>query len=72
MTSLANTLREEQLEEMRRMATSERLALALRLGDDDLELFSSARNIDRQKAAARLRQGRQLGRRQSHCFDFDP
>ena len=51
------------------MTVSERLALALRLGDDDLELFAKARNIDRESASARLRSGRQNGRRPSRCFD---
>lgn len=69
MRSVAEQLREEQREEVRRMTVSERLALALRLGDDDLELFSRARSIDRESGIALLRRGRQNGRRPSRCFD---
>lgn len=69
MTSVADELREAQRQELRRMTVSERLALALRLGDDDLELFAKARNIDRESGSALLRRGRQNGRRPSRCFD---
>jgi hypothetical protein len=69
MASVVDRLREEMWEEVRRMTVSQRLALALRLGDDDLELFSRARNIDRESGIALLRRGRQLGRRPSRCFD---
>jgi len=72
MSSVADRLREEQHEEVRRMAISERLALALRLGDDDLELFSRAKNLDREKAAALLRRGHRNGRRPSGCLDAAP
>jgi hypothetical protein len=69
MNSVADQLREEQRQQLRRMTVSERLALALRLGDDDLELFSRARNIDRESGSALFRGGRQNGRRPSRCFD---
>ena len=69
MNSVANELREVERQELARMTVSERLALALRLGDDDLELFAKARNIDRESASTRLRSGRQNGRRPSRCFD---
>ncbi len=69
MNSVADELREVERQELSRMTVSERLALALRLGDDDLELFARARNIDRESGNALLRRGRQNGRRPSRCFD---
>jgi len=72
VTFVGETLRAEQREVVRRMTIAGRLALALRLGDDDLELFAAARNLDRPAAAALLRRTRRIGRRPSRCFDALP
>jgi hypothetical protein len=42
-----------------------RIALALSLGDDDLELFVRASGLDRVTARERLRAGRRRGRTRS-------
>ncbi|HEV8231956.1 MAG TPA: hypothetical protein VGQ75_06385 [Thermoanaerobaculia bacterium] len=69
MRSVADRLREEQREELRRMTVSERLALAFRLGEDDVSFFAAARGIDRARAAATLARTRRRGRRLSRCLD---
>lgn len=69
MASVVDQLRNEIREEVRRMSVPERLALALRLGDDDLALFCRARNIDRANGTALLRRMRQNGRQRSRCFE---
>jgi len=69
MASVADQLRRETWEQVRRLTVRERLALALSLGDDDLRLFSKARNVDLESAIALLRRGRQNGRRRSGCFE---
>jgi hypothetical protein len=69
MRSVADRLREEQREELRRMTVSERLALAFCLAEDDASLFAAARGIDRARAAATLARARRRGRRLSRCLD---
>jgi hypothetical protein len=69
MRSVADQLREEQREEIRRMTPSERLELSLRLGDEDLAVFGASRELDRDSAAALLRRARRSGRRPSGCLE---
>jgi hypothetical protein len=69
MRSVADRLREEQREELRQMSVSERVALAFRLGEDDVSLFAAARGIDRSTAAKIFRRNRRRSRRPSHCLE---
>ncbi|HEX9687512.1 MAG TPA: hypothetical protein VGB47_00385 [Thermoanaerobaculia bacterium] len=69
MTSVTDRLREEQREQVRRMTVSDRLALAFRLGEDDVTFFAAARGIDRPEAAAILQCNRRRSRRPSRCLD---
>jgi hypothetical protein len=69
MRSVADDIRAERLQEDRRRTPAERLALALRLGDDDLAAFRAAQGLDVATARRLLRRRRQLGRQPSHCMD---
>ncbi|HEV8231116.1 MAG TPA: hypothetical protein VGQ75_02115 [Thermoanaerobaculia bacterium] len=69
MKSVADRVREEQREQVGRMPVSERLALAFRLAEDDLQLFAAAGGHDRATAMALLRRARRHGRRASGCLD---
>lgn len=51
------------------MSVSQRLALAFRLGEDDVSLFAAARGIDRATAGEILRHNRRRSRRPSRCLD---
>jgi hypothetical protein len=69
MRSVADRLREEQREELRRMSVSERVALAFRLGEDDVSLLAAAQRIDRSTAAKIFRRNRSRSRRPSRCLE---
>lgn len=53
------------------MSTSERFALALRLGDDAVRTYASANNVDAQEARRILRRNNQVGRRYSAVASDD-
>jgi len=65
MRSVADELRQRTREATEGLSPAERVDLALRLGDEDLELFCRAQNVDRVEALRRLRTQRQKGRRPS-------
>ena len=69
MKSVADALRERTREQVRTMAASERIEMALRLGDEDLHRFRAASGLGRQEALARLRAQRQRGRVPSACAE---
>jgi hypothetical protein len=50
------------------LSAGERVALALRLGDDDLEVFRAARGLGREEALRALRRARQAGRHHCGCL----
>ena len=52
------------------MTPEERVELALRLGDDDLETFRQASGLSREDAVRALRRHRQVGR--TPCSFLDP
>ena len=54
---------------MAAMSADERVSLALRLGDDDLEIYRMARGISRDEALRRLRMARQAGRVRCRCLE---
>jgi hypothetical protein len=68
MRSVADDLRVSTLAHVRALQPSERVSLALRLGDSDLDAFESASGLDRAAAQVTLRRRRQAGRRTSCCM----
>jgi hypothetical protein len=68
MSTVAETLREDSRERMRRMTPAERLAEALRLGRAAIEAYAAAHRLDRQEARRRLERGSQAGRRPSRVM----
>jgi len=67
MASVGDTLRRETLDADRKLSAEERVLLALRLGDSDLELAVSASGRAPADVQAQLVRGRQAGRRPSRC-----
>lgn len=63
MHSVADDLRVRTLARVLAMPATERIRLALALGDDDLNLFVRASGLGRSEALARLRARRAHGRR---------
>lgn len=53
------------------MVPGERVALALRLGEEGLAVFMATHGVDRQTAIARIKATRRLGRRRSASADAD-
>lgn len=68
MRSVADELRNEFRDEMKRLSAEERLELALRLGEEGLELFRQANGLDRETAIRLLQRRRQAGRIPSKCM----
>lgn len=65
MSALAAYLRERTAAETEGLSTEERLALALTIGDDDLNLFCLSTGLTAEDARARVRASRRHGRRAS-------
>lgn len=68
MKSVADDLRAEQREEMRRLSLDERLALAFRMGEEGIERFRLANGLDRETAIRILERRRQASRTPSKCM----
>jgi hypothetical protein len=64
MRSVADDLRGEQRAAERRMTPQQRVALALRLGEEGLRVYCAASGLDRAEALRQVRDRRQAGRRQ--------
>jgi hypothetical protein len=62
MKSVADALRAETQRAVREMPIAARIALALALGDDDLDLFVRTSGLTRDEALATLRAQRARGR----------
>jgi hypothetical protein len=62
MISVADQLRRDTAERVRRLSVTERIALALVIGDDDLALYMQVSGKDREAALADLRTQRARGR----------
>lgn len=71
MPSVADHLRQSQRERMAAHSVDERVEIAFRLGDADLELFCAAQHVAAAEARARLRRGRRTGRRPSRVMERD-
>lgn len=68
-SKVAEQLRQEQVEQLRRMTPSQRVALALDLGERGLQVYMAGQKMIRAAAVKAIRQSRQLGRRYSRCMD---
>jgi hypothetical protein len=68
MRSVADDLKEDLARQVREMPAEERVELALRLGDEDLEAFRQTHGLTHEEALRRLRLKRQQGRRYSRCM----
>jgi hypothetical protein len=68
--SVADRLRAEDRAALLALTPAERVALALELGERDLEIFRSAHRppLTREEAMRRLERQRQAGRRPSRCM----
>ena len=62
MRSVADYLRRQTQAHVLTLSPAARIALALSLGDDDLDLFARTSGLDRDEARRRLRAQRQIGR----------
>jgi hypothetical protein len=69
MRSVADDHRDEDARSMAAMSADERVCLALRLGDEDLEVYRRARGLSREDALRRLRMARQAGRFPCRCLE---
>ena len=71
MRSVADGLRREEQEALLALCPAERVALALALGERDLELFRHASRppLGREDAGRILERQRQAGRRRSACVE---
>jgi hypothetical protein len=71
MRSVADLLRVEDREAVLALSTDERVRLALRLGERDLEAFRLAHDppMARDEAVRRLERQRQRGRRPCRCIE---
>ena len=66
--SVAEDLRKSDREAVLKLSIEERVELALRLGDEDLDLFCRTQGLDRETAVRVLQRRRQAGRRPSRCM----
>ena len=69
MRSVADDLRDEQLRDLQRLTPDERVRLAFRLGERELEFYMAANQVDRETALAALRRSGAIGRTPSKCND---
>ena len=69
MRSVADTLRGRTADRIRAMDVRERIALALRLGDEDVERFAQSRGLDPADARRQLARSRRRGRAASQSAD---
>jgi hypothetical protein len=66
----AADVRQRQFEQYAAMTPGERVALALRLGEEGLATYMATHGLDRRTAIARIRATHRLGRHPSAC-DLD-
>ncbi|HUJ13877.1 MAG TPA: hypothetical protein VL284_08835 [Thermoanaerobaculia bacterium] len=68
-SKVAEELRREQTEDIRAMSIEERIALALELGERDLQLYIALNEVDRETAVRAIRREHRNGRRYSRCME---
>jgi hypothetical protein len=71
MHSVADDLRRESRRALASLSALDRIALALRLGDDGVALYRMAHGVDEVSARAALARSRNVGRRPSRSNDPD-
>jgi hypothetical protein len=71
MRSVADDLRRSQRERVAAMSVGERVELAFRLGEGDLDLFCAVQHLPRDVARRLLARSRRIGRRPSGVMDGD-
>jgi hypothetical protein len=69
MRSVADDLRRESMEAAAKLTALERVALALRLGDEDVERYAAVHGTSDQEARAVFRRARAAGRVPSRSND---
>jgi hypothetical protein len=69
MRSVADDHRDEDVRSMAAMSPDERVSLAFRLGDEDLEVYCRAQGLSRDEALRRFRVARQAGRVPCSCLE---
>jgi hypothetical protein len=69
MESVADDLREEDLRSFEALTPSQRVELALRLGQRDIEFYMATNRCSREVAIAALRRATHGGRTPSRCAD---
>ena len=69
MKSVGSDLRARDAAAWRDMSPEERLKLAFRLGDEDLESFRATHGLDRRTAIRLLERRRQATRQPSACLE---
>ena len=69
MRSVADELRLDVMRAVARLTAAERIALALRLGDEDVAFFQMAHGVSEAHARRALARGRAVGRQPSCSND---
>ena len=67
----AAAIDERRVARLAAMTPGERVALALRLGEEGLAMYMATRGVDRRTAIAQIKATRRLGRRRSASADAD-
>ncbi len=73
MRSVADDLGDELRRQVAALTPSERMALALRLGDDDVRAYAATHGVGEDEARRVLGRTRRIGRVRSDCIEsLDP
>ena len=70
-SAVAHAVSQEQRDRLAAMTPAERVALAVRLGEEGLASYMATHGVDRPSAIARVRATRRVGRRPSASADAD-
>jgi hypothetical protein len=70
-SAVAHAVSQAQREQLAAMSPAERVALAVRLGEEGIASYMATHGLDRQTAIARIRATRRVGRRPSSSADAD-
>jgi hypothetical protein len=72
MASVADELRDELREHVARLTGSDRVTLALKLGERDIAMYARARCVDRETATRVFAAARRIGRIPSASLEPPP
>jgi hypothetical protein len=70
-SAVAHAVSQKQREQLAAMTPAERVALAVRLGEEGIASYMVTHGLDRQTAIARIKATRRVGRRPSASADAD-